>query len=175
MRRTEAMSNHTFGLKLIGSGNVSEYSTSDLPRIMSAEFTRTVCDHLHLERILSLSLAFLFKIEGNFALLQAKSVHFHVNTMSKQVAFTTRMGLISPGMITLKRARLEKFFLTLLCYAHSAWSTRELIMQKTKKRGTITPMESNEALPHQVKETRKSETGAPLFNRLIPNPLRGRP
>jgi hypothetical protein len=65
----------TFGLKLAGSGNMSEHSTSDLRRIMSAEFTKTVCDNLHLERILSLSPVVLLKIEGKCAGFRAKSVH----------------------------------------------------------------------------------------------------
>ncbi|WP_157506920.1 hypothetical protein [Ktedonobacter racemifer] len=65
----------TFGLKLAGSGNVSGHSTSDLRRIMSAAFTKTVCDNLHVERILSLSPVALLKIEGKGAGLRAKSVH----------------------------------------------------------------------------------------------------
>jgi hypothetical protein len=65
----------TFGLKPTGSGNVSEHSTSDLLRIMSAECTKTVCDNLHLERILSLSPVVLLKIEGKCAGFRAKSVH----------------------------------------------------------------------------------------------------
>jgi hypothetical protein len=65
----------TFGLKLAGSGKVSEHSTSDVRRRMSAELTKTACDNLHLERILSLSPVVLLKIEGKCAGFRAKSVH----------------------------------------------------------------------------------------------------
>jgi hypothetical protein len=65
----------TFGLKLAGSGNVSEHSSSDLRRILSAEFTKTVCGNPHVARVLSLSPVVLLKIEGKCAGFRAKSVH----------------------------------------------------------------------------------------------------
>jgi hypothetical protein len=64
-----------FGLKLDGSGNVSDYTPSDLCRIMSAELTQMACENPLLERILSLPLVVLLKIEGKCAGLRAKSVH----------------------------------------------------------------------------------------------------
>ena len=43
--------------------------------IMSAELTKTVCDNLRVERILSLSPVVLLKFEGKCAGFRAKSVH----------------------------------------------------------------------------------------------------
>jgi hypothetical protein len=65
----------TFGLKLDGSGKVSEQTTSDLCRIMSAELTQMACENPLLKRILSLSPVVLLKTLGKCAGLRAKSVH----------------------------------------------------------------------------------------------------
>src|SRR5207247_7195997 len=65
----------TFGLKLAGSGNVSEHTTSELCRIMSAELTQMACENPLLKRILSLSRVVLLKTLGKCAGLRAKSVH----------------------------------------------------------------------------------------------------
>jgi hypothetical protein len=75
-------------LKLAGSGNVSEHLTSDLRRIMSAEFTKTVYNNLHLEQILSLSPAVLLKIEGKCAGFRAKSVHISGHLPREQIRET---------------------------------------------------------------------------------------
>jgi hypothetical protein len=55
-------------------GQISPISFRDL-QIMSAEFPKTVCDNLHVERILNLPPVVLLKIEGKCAGFRAKCAH----------------------------------------------------------------------------------------------------
>ena len=68
-------SGHLAFPKLAGSGNTFEHSVLNLWRIMSTEFTQTVCGDSLLEQLSIRSMILLLKIEGNCSHLRAKPAH----------------------------------------------------------------------------------------------------
>jgi hypothetical protein len=62
--------------QLFQAGLASEYSALNLRRIMSTEFTKTVCGDSLLEQLSIRSMILLLKIEGNCSHLRAKSAYF---------------------------------------------------------------------------------------------------
>jgi hypothetical protein len=65
-----------FSAKLAGSGNTFEHSALNLRRIMSTEFTKTVCGDSLLEQLSIRAMILLLKIEGNCSHLRAKTAYF---------------------------------------------------------------------------------------------------
>jgi hypothetical protein len=61
---------------LAGSGNSFEHPAPDSWEEVRSEFTKTMHNHPHLERLVSRSIAVLLMIEGKCSLRRAKPAHF---------------------------------------------------------------------------------------------------